>query len=272
MITSTFIHASGIGAVTESAIWSQGVCDWADYLRRADEISLPARHKATLAGTLEQSIAALDSSDAMFFARSLHHRDHWRSLTSFPKIGYLDIETDGGSLGDSITMIGLYDGHETRLYTKDKDLPRFAFECQEFDCFVTFFGGGFDIPMLKRRFPVLERVFADRFHVDLCPMLKSLGLSGGLKSIERQLKINRRPETDGLSGMDAVRLWRAFRSGGRGADDAFRLLCLYNEEDVVNMRALLEYALPRLHKLSGMPCEAPKLVHWPVLAELGQLD
>jgi uncharacterized protein len=268
MLTSTFIHASGVGAVTESGIWSQGICNWQDYLARGSEINLAARHRATLAYTIEQSLEALETGQADYFARALPAREHWRAATAFPRIGYLDIETDGGSYGESITIIGLHDGWETRIYTKDVDLARFAFECQEFDGFVTFFGGGFDIPLLKKRFPVLEGVFADRFHIDLCPMLKALGYKGGLKGIERRLGINRRPEIDGLSGMDAVRLWRAHRQGGRGASEAIRLLRLYNEEDVVNMKTLLEFALPRMHKLAGMPCEAPILAHEPVLAEM----
>ncbi len=120
------------------------------------------------------------------------------------------------------------------------------------DGFVTFFGCGFDVPFLKRRFPVLENVFADRLHIDLCPLLKTIGYSGGLKSIERQLKINRTPETEGLSGLDAVRLWRSYTRGGDSSEDALRLLHLYNKEDVVNMKALLEFALPRLREQCGM--------------------
>jgi uncharacterized protein YprB with RNaseH-like and TPR domain len=116
---------------------------------------------------------------------------------------------------------------------------------------VTFFGTGFDLPFLKRRFPVLESVFADRLHIDLCPMLKRLGHTGGLKRIEQELKISRVPETDGLSGMDAVRLWRAFRRGGRGADEARSLLLAYNREDVINMQTLLNYARPRLEAKAG---------------------
>ena len=116
---------------------------------------------------------------------------------------------------------------------------------------MTFFGTGFDLPFLKRRFPVLESVFADRLHIDLCPMLKRLGHTGGLKRIEQELKISRVPETDGLSGMDAVRLWRAFRRGGRGADEARSLLLAYNREDVINMQTLLNYARPRLEAKAG---------------------
>ena len=212
---------------------------------------LPSRHKDSLRETVEDSLAALGAGRADYFARNLPAREHWRAVSQFPKIGYLDIETNGGMSADSITLIGLYDGDETHFYVKGENLAQFAYEAQDYDGFVTFFGTGFDLPFLKRRFPVLESVFADRFHVDLCPLLKRLGQTGGLKRIEQRLGIARIPETDGLSGMDAVRLWRAYRRGGRDAEEARRLLLLYNKEDVVNMETLLHYALPRLETRAG---------------------
>ena len=153
--------------------------------------------------------------------------------------------------GDSVTIIGLGDGFDVKIYVKDVDLPAFAYECQEYDGFVTFFGGGFDLPMLQRRFPVLQNVFADRLHIDLCPLLRRLGYRGGLKSIERQLKINRVPEADGLSGLDAIRLWDVYRRGRAGADEALEQLLAYNREDVVNMKLLLDFAVPLLTTEAG---------------------
>jgi len=251
MLTATFIHAPGVGPATEQALWAQGVRSWNDYQQQASGLRLPPRHKITLHRTIEDSLTALEEGRTDFFARNLPKREHWRAASQFPKIGYLDIETNGGMSSDAITLIGLYDGFEMHSYVKGQNLAQFAYESQDYDGFVTFFGTGFDLPFLKRRFPVLESVFADRFHIDLCPLLKRLGHTGGLKKIEQQLHIARVPETDGLSGMDAVRLWRAYRKGGRGADDALRLLLAYNKEDVINMETLLRYAVPRLEVLAG---------------------
>ncbi|MBV9851945.1 MAG: ribonuclease H-like domain-containing protein [Armatimonadetes bacterium] len=251
MLTSTFIHAPGVGPATERSLWGQGANDWWAFLEAGKRLRVPPRHRAALVETVEQSVAHLEAARADWFARRLPKKEHWRAVSAFPKVGFLDIETDGGFSPDSLTVIGLSDGSETHAYLKGRDLARFAFDCQDYDGFVTFFGTGFDLPFLKRRFPVLENVFAGRFHVDLCPLLKRLGHTGGLKSIERQLGIPRVPETDGLTGYDAVRLWRAYRKGGRGADDALRLLLAYNREDVVNMKLLLDYALPRLRAASG---------------------
>jgi uncharacterized protein YprB with RNaseH-like and TPR domain len=220
-------------------------------LEQAGGLRLAPRHRAVLQETVEDSVAALEEARADYFAHLLPRKEHWRAVSSFPRLGYLDIETNGGMSADAITVIGLYDGTEVHTYLKDRNLAQFAYEAQDFDGFVTFFGTGFDLPFLKRRFPVLEHVFAERFHIDLCPLLKRLGHTGGLKRIEQQLRIARTPDTDGLSGLDAVRLWRAYRRGGPGAEDALRLLLAYNAEDVVNMQTLLEYALPRLQQATG---------------------
>jgi uncharacterized protein YprB with RNaseH-like and TPR domain len=225
MLDSTFIHIQGIGPVVEQRLWKLGVISWQDYLAKREYLSLPDHHLALLDAGIADSIDAFNSSNVEYFASALANKNHWRACVDFPKLGFLDIETDGGTDGASITLIGLYDGIETHLYTKGINLAQFAYESQDYDGFVTFFGGGFDIPMLKKRFPVLQNVFAERFHIDLCPLLKTLGYRGGLKSIERQVGLNRRPETDGLTGMDAVRLWQAYQRGPASAASLQRRRC-----------------------------------------------
>ena len=49
---------------------------------------------------------------------------------------------------------------------------------------VTFFGSGFDLPVLRHAFP---QVRFDVLHIDLCYSLKRLGYSGGLKRVESAL-------------------------------------------------------------------------------------
>jgi len=131
------------------------------------------------------------------------------------------------------------------------DLDRFERDCAGYDCFVTFCGATFDLPVLATRFPRLGDLFRSRIHVDLCPLYRRLGHKGGLKAIERAHGIPRTPETDGLSGYDAVRLWRVYAAGGRHAGDALRLLIAYNREDVVNLDLLVKKALPRLRAETG---------------------
>jgi uncharacterized protein YprB with RNaseH-like and TPR domain len=259
MLSSTFIHAPGVGSMTEQSLWKQGAVSWTHFLENPSTFKVPASRRFGLIETVSESIENLSQRRVDYFARKLPSRDHWRAIGEFPRIGYLDIETDGGMSASAVTLIGLGDGYDVKIYVKGSDLSAFAYECQDYDGFVTFFGGGFDLPMLQRRFPVLQNVFADRLHIDLCPLLRRLGYRGGLKSIERQLKINRVPETEGLSGLDAVRLWSIYERGGAGADDALRLLLAYNREDVVNMKLLLDFALPRITTDSGWDSYRPKL-------------
>ena len=150
----------------------------------------------------------------------------------------------------AVTVIGVYDGFDSRIYVKGRDLAAFETEIQNYDLLVTFFGTGFDVPFLRRRFP---RLPLDQLHVDLCPALRRLGYTGGLKSIETQLGIHRTDDVEGMSGMDAVYLWSAWsRHGNQAALD--RLLA-YNRADIENMKLLLDFAYPKLVAASGFPGE-----------------
>jgi uncharacterized protein YprB with RNaseH-like and TPR domain len=245
MLTRTFIHLPGVGYATEARWWRQGITDWAAFLERLDglqpsapTISFPALCRAPTAITsIRESETRLAARDHPYFARTLARRDHWRAVPEFAdRIAFLDIETTGGVEGEDITVIGLADSRSMRVFVKGRDLEAFPEAVAPYALLVTFFGTGFDVPMLKRRFPHLP---FDQLHVDLCYGLKRLGYHGGLKKIEAQLGLERAPETRGLTGWDAVRLWREYRRGSR---EALELLLRYNEEDVLNMRQLLALA------------------------------
>ncbi|MBX3334576.1 MAG: ribonuclease H-like domain-containing protein [Nitrospira sp.] len=183
---------------------------------------------------------ALAAGDYRFFAEAMPG-EVWRTWPSFrDRVCYLDIETDGGFTGDAITVIGLYDGFEFRCLVKGQDLDEFPDLIADRAMFVTFFGSGFDIPMLKKRFPQLP---FDQLHFDLCPAFRKVGLKGGLKKIEVELGIDRGDDTYGLDGRDAIRLWNSHRYGREGA---LERLIAYNREDVVNMETLAHIAYERL--------------------------
>lgn len=250
MLTATFVHAQGIGPVTERRLWEAGILSWEQALATpASSLPLSAAQRALLLPTLEESVCALERGDARYFARVLPAREHWRAVPHFAdRIGFLDIETNGGLRADSITVIGVYDNVESRIYVKYQDLDQFADDAERFALWVTFFGNGFDLPLLRRRFPHLA---FDQLHVDLCPALRRLGLKGGLKQIERRLNIRRPPEVEGLDGWHAVQLWRQWRRAGD--EDALRLLLAYNREDIENLSLLLAFAYQGLKAASGFP-------------------
>ena len=250
MLTNTFLHAQGIGPVAERKLWGAGFLTWDDVLG-ANPADLPLKPAqcGILLETLRASQTALQNGNFRFFAHALPQSEHWRVAPEFmDKIGFLDIETNGGFSPDSITIIGVYDGFNSRIFVKYDDLEQFTAHAEAIALWVTFYGTGFDIPFLRRRFP--EMPF-DQLHIDLCALLKRLGYKGGLKRIERTLGISRPSDTDGLSGSDAVRLWRQWRRFKNRA--ALDLLIDYNKADIENLALLLAFAYGRMKTASGFP-------------------
>ncbi len=248
MLGNTFLHIPGIGSITEQRIWQRGVHTWGDFLRDPTAAKLSARMTERVAAAMGLSVDRLQSDDHRFFASNLPRREHWRAYPEFShRVAYLDIETTGMGERDVVTIIGVYDGETVRTYTRGEDIEQFRHDIGQYGLLVTFFGSGFDLPFLRRRFLGLE---FHQLHLDLCFALRRLGLSGGLKNIERRLNIPRSPETAGLDGWDAVRLWREWERGSR---DALELLEAYNREDIVNLERLARYAYEHLRAKSGAP-------------------
>lgn len=251
MLTSTFIHAQGVGYATEKKLWDMGVVSWDDYIRTHTAINLPERKKSMILPTIQESISALASGDDLYFARKIPSCEHWRAAEHFGqkgKIAYLDIETTGCGDYDDITVIGYYNGYEMMSFVKGQNIDDFPDAIAGSTMLVTFFGSGFDLPFIRRKFPRLK---LNQLHVDLCYMMRKLGYSGGLKRIENIAGIRRTPETDGLSGMDAVLMWNEYL---KGSSEALRLLLLYNKEDVVNMETLFNIAYAKMQEKIDIPC------------------
>lgn len=246
MLTATFIHAPGVGYATEQKIWEQGILSWNEYIKLHETISIPENKKPFILSTVQNSIEALNANNHLYFANQLPSKEHWRAFSHFGKkgsIAYLDIETTGCGYYDDITVIGYYNGYDMKSYVKGINMNEFPYNISEAAMLVTFFGSGFDLPFLRRRFPSLK---LNQLHIDLCFLMKRIGLTGGLKHIESILNIPRTPETDGLNGMDAVRLWREFQNGN---DDALNLLLHYNKEDVINMELLLNFGIKKMQEI-----------------------
>jgi len=138
-----------------------------------------------------------------------------------------------------LTLVGMYDGVEMRQFVRGVNLADFPQAIRDKALIVTFFGTGFDLPFLRRAY----NMEFPQLHIDLCFLLKRIGFGGGLKQVERAFGIGRSEETDGLSGWDAVRLWREWRGGRRRSLDT---LLEYNREDVLNMQTLLDIAYPMM--------------------------
>lgn len=233
MLTETFCHLPGIGCETEAELWRRGIRTWDDFdAATPRDCGLGQGRYDELAAGVDDSRSALADQWHQKFAERLGAKHAWRAWPDFhDQVLYLDIETEGDQNPDGVTMIGLYDGFEFTCLVKGDDLESFREIISTCSLLVTFFGRSFDVPMLKKRFP--DIVF-DQIHFDLCQGFKQVGVRGGLKKIEKRFGMDR-GDTDGLTGWDAVKLWRRHMRGDRSA---LPTLIDYNREDVVNMHPL----------------------------------
>ena len=249
MLRSTFLHLPGIGPVTESTLWQQGIFSWEAFRSSPSVKGLSPERYERLVRALDDGERALSDGFAEYFGNRLPAREHWRIYPSFPdSTAFLDIETTGLSPYEGIvTVVTIHGGGRTRSFVADQDLEEVPAYLQQFDLLVTFNGSVFDVPFLQSRFPHLA---PPEVHVDLRFLLYRLGVSGGLKRIEQTLGIGGRAGVEGIHGLDAVRLWEEYR---RGRTESLERLVRYNRADTVNLQPLLEWAVRKLRERLGVP-------------------
>ena len=237
MLKKTFCHTSGISQNTEKLLWENGIFSWNDFLERFDSINfLPDSKKEKIRTEILFSKDYLNENNINYFRDKLVGKEHYR-LANFGKIAYVDIETTGLSkYSHDITVIGIYDGEESKIYVNGQNLEEAYEYLKDFDIIVTFNGKTFDLPFIEEK----SGNKYDIVHLDLRYMLKEIGLSGGLKSIEEEVGIVRPDEVQGVDGFEAVRLWKRYL---KGDEEALEILLKYNEEDIVNLKFLLEHYL-----------------------------
>jgi uncharacterized protein YprB with RNaseH-like and TPR domain len=242
MLKNTYIHIPGIGIITEQRIWECGIRSWEDFLEKHGSIKSSKTRKQLWLSEVEESIEQLNCKNQAFFAQRLPPSYHWRGFQDFKeKTAYVDIETTGLSpKSDCITIIGIYNGKDTKTYVKGINLEEAPVELAKYKQLVTFNGARFDLPFIKNEFPGL---FFNHLHIDLLFFLKKLGYSGGLKKIEGMLGLKRNKEISGLTGFDAVILWEKYERGNKKALD---LLIKYNSEDVLNLEKIIEMMFPNM--------------------------
>jgi uncharacterized protein YprB with RNaseH-like and TPR domain len=252
MLVRTFLHFPNVGERRERALWRFGYRDWNAIL------NLPAppmwKHLwGDWAREAEASLKALERLDAHYFAQRLPKPFWWRVVPEFSdRTLFLDVETDGT---DKITVLGIADRNRYQAFVRGIDDFDEAREWLESAAvIVTYNGNSFDLPVLRANFPNWK---LPPLHLDLCPLLRRLGYKGGLKNVEAQLGIERLPETQGLDGRDAVRLWWQWRD--YGSERALEILLSYNREDVVNLLPLLEFSYRKLWTMAEEAAKIPLL-------------
>jgi uncharacterized protein YprB with RNaseH-like and TPR domain len=205
VLDQTFIHIPGIGQKTERDLWQAGITSWDDF---SSFFTRPAPISSALRRRLEkyvpESVEAVQRRDAAFFARLSRLGEAWRLFPEFAdECVFLDIETTGLSpVFDSVTMVGLFDGHRYEAFIDGQNLQDVPGRLKQYSVVVTFNGSGFDLRFLKLAFRNLQ---LPPIHIDLRWVTRRLGFRGGLKHIEREFGIVR----DGLLGTRKLKTWTA---------------------------------------------------------------
>ncbi|MFB6131477.1 MAG: ribonuclease H-like domain-containing protein [Salinigranum sp.] len=237
-IENSFIPVRGVGERTERNLWRGGVTHWDDF----DASAVGPATADRIEAFIDDARARLADGDSRFFAEAFPSGERWRLYENFREDAcFFDIETTGLSHDrDDVTTVSLHRGGETRTLVRGEDLTAGALraEFERARLLVSFNGARFDVPFLESAFDLS----VDVPHVDLLYPCKRLGLTGGLKAIEREIGIERdRPD---ISGRDAVRLWREYE---RGDERALETLVSYNREDAANLRTLADSVAGSLH-------------------------
>ena len=151
---------------------------------------------------------------------------------------YLDIETTGLCLHhDSITVIGIYfcdesKGKLVQLYDRSLNQEALVEAMRGTNNIYTYNGERFDLPFIQTRLGA-DLSLTHR-HIDLMFDCWKHNLRGGFKAVLKSLGIDR--ETEGLSGLDAIRLWEQYSE--QKDLSALELLLKYNRDDVINLKQL----------------------------------
>jgi len=242
-IENSFIPVEGVGETTERRLWRSGVTTWEAFDPAVDVGGVGGTTADRIESFIAEALTRLDDGDAAYFDRAFPSGERWRLYENFrSETCFFDIETTGlDEHRDQVTTVSFHRDGETTTLVAGEDLTAEAVAAQFRDAslLATFNGARFDVPFLETALDIE----IDTPHLDLMYPAKRIGLSGGLKPIEKQLGIERdRPD---ISGRDAVRLWREYE---RGDEDALDTLVSYNREDAANLRTLADVVCESLHE------------------------
>lgn len=258
MLHRTFLHIRNVGPRRERTLWEKGVHSW-DQAGLVEERGL-GNWSRDVPAAAEQSRLRLNTRDALFFSQRLPAYERWRLYPEFKhETAFLDIETtwDG-----RLTVVGVLFRDEYRAFVRGRDLDFALARLKQAKLIVTYYGAGFDLPVIARALlgnsslqpaasePGLFKAAGGTHlpwagHVDLCPILHRMGIKGGLKSSEAQLGILRPETIRDLRSEDAPGLWQEHLAG---STEALEILTAYNREDVVNLKTIIEKIIPGLSR------------------------
>lgn len=245
----SFIPVDGVGQQTERDLWRAGCTDWDAF----DPDAVGEKTGERIEQFVNIAADRLDRGDARFFDAALPSGERWRLYEDFRDTTcFLDIETTGLDHDrNRVTTVSLHQGDETTTLVRGDDLNRgrLRAELSAADVLCTYNGARFDVPFLETSFD-LEITTP---HLDALYPCRRLDLTGGLKTVERRLGLER--SLPDLDGRDAVRLWHEHE---RGEDGALETLIEYNQADTRNLQVVMDRVAERLHDVT-VPADAPPL-------------
>ena len=240
MLENSFVHLPGVGAETEQKLWSQGLRSWSDLTNNLNQVFKGAKAQK-IAMALQACQEAHENARFDYFKPLLKGSEMWRLFPSIVKqgfaadIAYLDIETTGLGFppeSHSTTIAVLFRSQLFVEHCPEKKLQLLQWVDREAKLLVTFNGGPFDLPFLRREFHLN---FAQA-HLDLRFWFARLDMRGGLKKIQQSFReVPQRGSMD-IDGFDAVKLWQLHK---RGVPRALDTLMTYNAEDTVVLEQLV---------------------------------
>ena len=234
---NSFIFIPGVGEKTEKNYWKKGLTHW-DHLKDSGKLSDEKKQH------VEKAERNLEVGNSVFFKEKFPNKALWRIYENFSKQAcFFDIETTGLSKQrNKVTTVSFYRDGESKTLVRGQDLTRERLEEEFFESkmLVSFNGKRFDAPFLEHNYDLN----IETPHIDLMYPAKRIGLQGGLKKIEKDLKIDR--DLEDIDGREAIKLWKKYEK--KGDEEALRKLIEYNQYDAENLQDVTEIIVERLER------------------------
>ncbi|MBI4016088.1 MAG: ribonuclease H-like domain-containing protein [Candidatus Aenigmarchaeota archaeon] len=241
MFRQSFIFLPSVSYAKESAIWRQGITDWNEFITSSKVKGFSRTTKEQADEKIRQVKRLFYNDEIKLLAEVLPNKEHWRLYDDYKSEAvFLDVETEGEY--GNITVVGLFDGENTKTFVRGINMDRKTIqqEIAKYKLLITYNGSSFDLPVIKRFFQLNPIVP----HIDLRGVCSRIRLTGGLKSIEKQLGIKRPESIKYVNGNDAAELWHCWKA--TGDRDFLDMLVTYNEEDIVNLKPIADLAIKKL--------------------------
>lgn len=232
MIEQTLLQFKNIGDKKLKKLLRAGYDSWDKVLCNIDTIPLESNQKKYLVTQIQQWKEKLVQRDLSFLVNNLRGVDKWTVLHDFfTEASYFDIETDGLGHDCRITVIVCLHKGKLHKFVRDENLNDFIHVLENVQLMVSFNGLSFDAPVVNRHFQLKEFPVP---HIDLRWICFQKNLRGGLKSIEKQLQIQRPESLQDVGGAQAVLLWNEWENNYN--QDARNKLVQYCAADVVALK------------------------------------